>query len=210
MGTIFTGHKMKMDWSAIILSGGRNQRFGSEKSEAILEGKTILQEIIEGISPEVEIVVVGPTPNSISRSIGITREDPQYGGPVAGIAAGLKLIESEYVAIIATDMPFAISIIESIVAEISNDFDCFMPIDSDGYRQPLAAIYKTTSLHQAMQELEQLDGASMKSLISNFKIREFDVSSDLLIDIDTKDDLIRARELYRDRANMNANEMRRV
>lgn len=201
---------MKIDWSAIILSGGKNQRFGSEKSEAILESKTILEEIIDKIPPEVEVVVVGPEPISISRSICITREAPPFGGPVAGIAAGLKLIQSEYVAIIATDMPFVISIIESIATQITDEFDCFIPIDTNGYRQPLAAIYKTLSLHKAMQKLEQIDGTSMKRLISNLKIREIQTTSDLLIDIDTKEDLIRARELYRGRANMNANEKRRV
>ena len=67
-------------WSAIVLSGGTNKRFGSDKSVALLHGLTLLENVLTFIPKEVKTVIVGKD----------VFEEPPLGGPVAGIARGLQ------------------------------------------------------------------------------------------------------------------------
>ena len=51
---------MKSDtWSAIVLSGGTNKRFGSDKSAALLHGATLLDHVLSFIPKEIKTVIVG-------------------------------------------------------------------------------------------------------------------------------------------------------
>ena len=62
-------------WSVIVLSGGTNKRFGSDKCEALLHGITLLDHVLSFIPNEINTVVVGKD----------VFEEPPLGGPVAGI-----------------------------------------------------------------------------------------------------------------------------
>ena len=76
-------------WSVIVLSGGTNKRFGSDKSQALLNGITLLDHVLSFIPTDVKTVIVGKD----------VFEDPPLGGPVAGIARGLQEIDTEFVAV---------------------------------------------------------------------------------------------------------------
>ena len=70
-----------------------------------------------------------------------------------------------------------------------------MPVDSDGFRQPLCAIYRRDSLLKALDKLGDLHGQSMHALCDVLIIDEVHVKPSALIDIDTPADLIVAHEL---------------
>lgn len=162
----------------ILLTGGDSKRFGSDKSQALIAGKSLLS-IIQSQLNSAEMIEVG---------------SEVKGGPVAAINSAIKKVNSELVAIFATDMPFAPKVLPELRAGLIND--AALPLDETGRLQPLAAIYRTNSLKQALKALKQNENASMQSLISHLKIDEVKVQSpELLIDIDTQADLVRATEL---------------
>ena len=82
------------------MSGGTNKRFGSDKSQALLNGITLLDHVLSFIPTDVKTVIVGKD----------VFEDPPLGGPVAGIARGLQEIDTEFVAVAAVDMPYGSSL----------------------------------------------------------------------------------------------------
>ena len=162
----------------ILLSGGDSKRFGSDKSQALIAGNTLLS-IIKYQLDSAEIIEVG---------------SEVKGGPVAAISAAIERVDSELVAIFATDMPFAPRFLPELKAALIND--AALPLDETGRLQPLAAIYRTNSLKQALTALKQKENASMQSLLTHLKIDAVVVNSpELLIDIDTEADLVRATEL---------------
>ena len=162
----------------ILLSGGDSKRFGSDKSQALIAGKSLLF-IIKSQLDSAEIIEVG---------------SEVKGGPVAAINSAIEKVDSELVAIFATDMPFAPRILPELKAALIND--AALPLDETGRLQPLAAIYRTNSLKQALTALKQKENASMQSLLTHLKIDAVVVNSpELLIDIDTEADLVRATEL---------------
>ena len=168
-------------WSAIVLSGGTNKRFGSDKSAALLHGVTLLDHVLSFIPQETKAVIVGKD----------VFEDPPLGGPVAGIARGLQEVDTEYVAIAAVDMPYGSALFSQLLNTISAD--AAMPVDADGFKQPLCGIYRRAALLSAIEKLGNPHGQSMRALCDLLIIDEVHVDARALIDIDTPEDLISAQ-----------------
>ena len=167
-------------WSAIVLSGGTNKRFGSDKAAALLHGVTLLDHVLSFIPKEIKTIIVGKD----------VFEEPPLGGPVAGVARGLQEIDTEFVAVAAVDMPYGSALFSQLIASIKSD--AAMPIDADGFKQPLCGIYRRAALLSAIEKLGNPHGQSMRALCELLVIDEVHVDARALIDIDTPEDLISA------------------
>lgn len=186
---------MSTNWTAIVLTGGTSRRFGSDKSQALLSNYSLLEEILLALPTELPVIVVGPEPPNPVRSVQITREQPIHGGPVAGLAAGLEIVETDLVGVIATDMPFAVPLLSQLVNQLPNEVDGVVPIDAQGFRQPLCAIYRVQPLLRALTQLGNVHGQSMRNLLALLNVQEVSMGvddQDELMDIDTQADLQRA------------------
>ena len=184
-------------WSAIILTGGKSTRFGSDKSTAKMGELTLLSRILSDLPPGMEILIVGPEIRDLVRDLKFVRENPPGGGPVAALDAGVKLIKTEFVAVIATDMPFAGRAISNLLSFLDAAKDGVIPLDAEGVDQTLCAIYRTASLRQALAKLGNPQGCSMRSLIALLDIRRVELPISLestLLDIDTPEDMYQAIE----------------
>ena len=170
-------------WSVIVLSGGTNKRFGSDKSQALLKGVTLLDHVLSYIPAGIKTVIVGKD----------VFEQPPLGGPVAGIARGVQEVDTEYVAITAVDMPYGSSLFPQLLEAITDD--AAMPVDSQGFKQPLCGIYRRQALLAALAKLGDVHGQSMRALCDLLVIDEVKVDAGALVDIDTPEDLINAHEL---------------
>lgn len=192
---------MKTRLSAMILTGGSSSRFGSDKSQAKLGAHSLIENLLITLPQEIEIVIVGPQLTTTSRPVRYTQEDPLGAGPVAAIEAGLQLIDSEFVAIIATDMPFASQILAVLIENMPDFEDATIPLDADGIRQPLCALYRTEALARALQKLGSTKSQSVRNLILFLTVRELQLEPALrriLLDVDTPSDLEQAISLSKD------------
>jgi molybdopterin-guanine dinucleotide biosynthesis protein A len=153
-------------WSAIVLSGGTNKRFGSDKSAALLHDVSLLDHVLSFIPKEIKTIIVGKD----------VFEEPPLGGPVAAVAA--------------VDMPYGSALFSQLLSSIKSD--AAMPIDADGFKQPLCGIYRRVALLSAIEKLGNPHGQSMRALCELLAIDEVQVDARALIDIDTPEDLISA------------------
>lgn len=87
-------------YDAIILAGGRASRLGGVQKAAVeIGGRALLDIALEAAVDARRIVVVGPDElrrdarRGDAASVRFALEDPPFGGPVAGIAAGLAALE---------------------------------------------------------------------------------------------------------------------
>ena len=184
-------------WSAIILTGGKSTRFGSDKSSAKIGELTLLSHLLSDLPSGMEIVIVGPEIRDLFRDFRFIRENPPGGGPVAALGAGVELIKTEFVAVIATDMPFAAGAINNLLNFLDAARDGVIPSDAEGIDQTLCAIYRTASLRRALAILGELEGCSMRSLIALLDLKRVELPIFLestLLDIDTQEDLYQAIE----------------
>ncbi|CAH0258060.1 Molybdenum cofactor guanylyltransferase [Microbacterium sp. Bi98] len=208
--------------AAIILAGGRASRLdGTAKPLLEVGGRTLLDRAIAAVDGCDPIVVVGPPAPTRVRVVW-TRETPEFGGPVAGIAAGLALVDTADIVLLAADLPNA----EGAVALLhrhpplsadadgkigkadadgkdgkadaastngAHGIDGVCLIDASGRMQWLVGRYRTDALRSAAAALP--DGgrdASLRSLLARLRISAIP-AGDLATDVDTWDDLERAR-----------------
>ena len=110
------------DLSALILAGGRATRFGGiAKHELVIEGRTIFERQVAVLQPRVaEIIVSGAT----TRGYRTVADAVAGAGPLAGIAAGLAAARTEWLLVVAGDMPYITSaVIDLIASRITTDHD---------------------------------------------------------------------------------------
>ncbi len=171
----------------IILTGGTNRRFGSDKSAALLNGKSLLETLVDNL-PTGDLIIVGPESSVKAKYV---REEPIHSGPVAAIGAAISLCDAEVIGIFATDMPFAPLLLPQLEANLKAD--AALPVDKEGHLQPLAGLYLRAALTKALASFESLVNQSMKSLMEKLIVNEVPLAeTELLIDIDTKEALSQA------------------
>ena len=181
----------------MILTGGSSSRFGSDKSSTLFAGETLVNRLLRTL-PAGPIVIVGPQFDQSMRTASFAQENPLGGGPVAAIHAGLMGVTSEFVAIIATDMPFAAEIISSLIARTCQS-DALFPLDESKRAQMLCGLYRSDSLREAIVRLGDPANKSMRALIAELTIETLVInpnSTAKLLDIDTQADFIYALDLY--------------
>lgn len=178
--------------AAIILAGGRASRLGgADKPQLVVDGETLLDHALRAVSWCDPLIVVGP-PASVRAEVVWTRETPAFGGPVAAIAAGLAHVDREEVCVLAADTPRAVEAVALLRAHPMGDADGTCLADADGV-QWLIGRYRTATLRRAVEALP--DGgrdASIRSLVSGLRL-DLVNAGDLAADVDTWDDLERAR-----------------
>ena len=62
--------------SVIVLSGGTSRRFGSDKSQALIAGKSLIAIILGSIPSEFKVVIVGEDPKIESSQYQCVLEEP--------------------------------------------------------------------------------------------------------------------------------------
>lgn len=190
----------KSDLSVIVLTGGSSTRMGSDKASLNFGPGTLLQFQLNQIPNNTPIIVVGDVADAGSNVV-FTREDPPDSGPVAAIAAGLELVTTAGVLLLAVDAPFAAPHI--LTLNLTPGHNAMVPKDLNGKAQYLAGLYRSDSLRHALEKLGSPKNRSMRELISHLPAVEFiELNSDNahdFIDLDTLEDVTHAREKLRNR-----------
>jgi len=92
------------DVSALILAGGKATRFGGvAKHELVVDGQTIFARQVAILAPRVSEILV----SCLQELAGYrtVRDTVQGAGPLAGIAAGLAACRTDWLLVLAGDMP---------------------------------------------------------------------------------------------------------
>ena len=183
-------------WSVVVLTGGSSTRMGRDKASLEVAGMTLLQRTLVGIPRFVPIVVVGPTV-PVARTVDFCREEPVGGGPVAGIDAGLALVHTPVVVVLAADLPFVGALPTRLAAALdveSEDVEAVIALDGEARLQQLCAAYRTTALRRAIAAGGAPSGASMRSVVERLTVITVDAGAgDAVRDVDTPADLAAVR-----------------
>jgi molybdopterin-guanine dinucleotide biosynthesis protein A len=184
----------------VILVGGGGRRLGGvSKSALVVAGRSLLVHALDAMGGSERIIVVGAVTgaglDALGTNVVVAREEPPGGGPVAGLEAGLALVEAPVVAVLAVDMPLVTrATIEELSAGCATR-EAVMLVDADGRRQPLAAAYRTSALRTAIARLDRPAGSAMRDLIRRLAVAEISTHPGETLDCDTWDDVVRARRI---------------
>lgn len=186
--------------SAIVLAGGRAARLrGISKPDLVVNGARLLDLALAAArsAGAARTVVVGPPELAPAGAI-LVAEDPPYGGPVAGLAAGLDALdrlgdEARWILVLPADLPRAPAAAALLMAALvhgpDDRVDGLHLIDANGTQQWLTALYRRSALRSGLESGPELSGRSMRSLVGALRLVGVADPAGAGADIDTWDDL---------------------
>lgn len=184
----------------IVLAGGSARRLsGVDKPMLTVGGVPLLRRVVDALGAAREVVVVGPVREGIG-GVHWTREDPPGAGPVAALVAGLARCAElgcppgSDVAVLAGDLAgLSADTVATLRAAIGDNEGAVL-VDPDGRRQWLAGVWRADALRAALPA--EPVGAALHATLGTLAVTEVAASARQAADVDTQDDLRRARETH--------------
>ena len=138
--------------AGVVLAGGRSSRMGAPKAGLAWRGGTLLGRTAEVLAraaggPVVVVRAPGQELPALARSV-VVLDDPVEGrGPLQGLAVGLAGAADLGAAtafVCSVDLPFLTeAFVRRVLAALDDRTDVVLPVVG-GFRQPLAAAYRTS------------------------------------------------------------------
>lgn len=176
----------------MVLAGGRSARMGRDKSRLVLDGRSLLARAVSGCAGRELVVVVAASMADDVRDDRVLRvlEDPPFGGPVAGLVAGLATLPagepSDEVLVLACDLPQAAGVVRRLdAAPLGPDGTCL--VDDEGFAQYLAARYRRTALATALPPPEASRNRSVHRTLRGLDLLHVP-AGEVVHDVDTPDE----------------------
>ncbi len=141
-----------------VLAGGKSLRFGKNKALEQFRGKRFIELAVESLRPfcdSVMVIVNDLQPYSFL-GVRLAMDIIPHQGPLGGIYTALLFSPVEWVMVKATDMPFLVPGLASLLIGEKEGFDAVVP-KLNGYYEPLLAIYNRRCLPAISRQLEQSD-----------------------------------------------------
>lgn len=182
------------DFDAVVLAGGGARRLGGvDKMALTVDGATLLERVLGAVSGARRRVVVGPRREVGANGLVWCREEPAGGGPVAALAAGVRLTQAPVVVVLAGDLPWIAPAVPDLLAALSAGVDAVELVDPGGRANHLAAAWRRAALVSALASLGDAEGASMRALVARVRRVGLADPAGWGRDCDTWDDLAGAR-----------------
>ncbi len=152
------GDEVNIPFTAMLLAGGRSSRMGTDKARLVFRGEPLWRRQLA------TLVALGPKEILISAGSGGAFEESgcrvvpdlvRGAGPLAGVAACAAAMASEWLLVLAVDMPaMNAAFLERILSRAAAEGRGVVPLSQDRF-QPLAAIYPRWIGPLAIRLLEQ-------------------------------------------------------
>lgn len=155
-----------MEWTGIILAGGRSSRMGTNKAVLPIDGQPVIERLACELQKATDEVVISCGPSVLYAELGLPlRQDIYSGcGPLAGLHAGLAASARKWCLAVSCDMPFANAALFRYMAEQAQmledqrrgrhgeSVEAVIPYVGDRV-QPLLAMYRRSVLPELERAL---------------------------------------------------------
>ena len=203
--------------SLVVLAGGSSRRWGGRDKTAVpvLDGEPLLAHVVRqawaalGVVPTVVVAPSDHPARSALDGVAWVLEDPAGGGPAAGLAAGVAVADTAWVAVLAADLPQAAPALARLAATAAATAavpgratagaggagrDGAIGVDPQGRRQHLLAVLDRTAVERAVRVAAReaggtVSGLSLRSVLHHLQLTEVPVSAAEAFDLDAPADL---------------------
>jgi molybdopterin-guanine dinucleotide biosynthesis protein A len=187
--------------TGLVLAGGRSSRFGRDKLAERVDGRTLLTNAIDGVTPASTEILVIAAPGAALRlpaRATLIHDPVAFEGPLAGVATGLRAAHESIVLVVGGDMPTLVgAVVESMLVALDSPGVEAVVLDHDGRARPLPiALRREPALAAAdrlladgERRLRALTEALKTEVIPEETWRALDPYGMTVRDIDTPADL---------------------
>ena len=145
-----------MQLSAIIIAGGKSRRMGTDKTQLIWQGKTLLQKAVDLLQNFTNDIVISANVK-LQTDYPVIPDKQKNMGPMGGLQAGLQAIRYSKVLVLPADMPLLDkSVIEILIqkADEQKDINVF---NTGNRMQMLVGIYDKNILPLIEKQIAEKD-----------------------------------------------------
>jgi molybdopterin-guanine dinucleotide biosynthesis protein A len=188
----------------MILAGGSSSRLGRDKASEIVNGKPLLQWVIDRLERvAAEIVVVKAAgqqlpPLETRKPLKVAEDILPGRGPLAGIHSGLQSASDDLAIAVGCDMPLLCIPLLEHLCRLAEGYDVVMPT-RNGRPQPLHAVYRKSCVDAIEKEL-RAGRLKVISFLDAVRVRyvgedewaRFDGDGLSFFNVNTEDDLKQA------------------
>ena len=147
--------------TGIILAGGKSSRMGSDKGLMIVNGKPMVEYIIEELqSLDIPVIIVSNNPEYEKFGIPVFTDSIKNKGPMAGIYTGLLHSSTESNVVLSCDIPKVSAKLIKKLVNNANQSDISI-LKHGNTLHPLIGIYKRSTLRGLKRKLDS-DQLKMK------------------------------------------------
>jgi molybdopterin-guanine dinucleotide biosynthesis protein A len=187
--------------AAVVLAGGRSSRFGRDKLELVIDGRTLLDhalDAVRGLADETVVVAPPGQTRAVPTGVRVVHDPHPFEGPLAGLATGMDALDAAVgrVIVVGGDMP---TLVPDVLRRLLQELDGAVAavLADEHRRRPLPmALHRGPGLEAAtalvrdgersLHALLDLLGAAVIPVAG---WRELDPIGATLRDVDTPDDL---------------------
>ncbi len=139
--------RVKTNITAFILSGGKSSRIGRKKSFLEIDGKTLIQRLVELLDSIFTEVVISSNDSELYEFLGkkIISDIFPGRGPLSGIHSALSFTSSEKNFIVSCDMPFISSELIKYIINFKSNAEVILPRYEEKIQQ-LCGVYSKSVL----------------------------------------------------------------
>lgn len=157
-----------MKYSVVILSGGKSTRMGTDKGSLLLNEKSFVDSLVNGMQGADEILLSVGEEDIYSAGIRHIHDEYKECGPMGGVHKAIKEAANDWVFAVACDMPlmdraFADSLLDEGL-KVKPEAKVILPMGKDGRLHMLGGFYHRSLFSLFEKKLESGE-RKMRSLL---------------------------------------------
>ena len=192
-----------------VLAGGKSQRFGEDKSQVKLDGKLLIDHILDEIINEFkEILIVSNNQINFKHSdkISMISDLKKDQGPLGGVLSAMKWVKEsnkdyKWISTFPVDTPFfKKEILQNFLREINSDESKLFFIKSNNTRHNIFGIW-SIDLMEKLEEDLNYGKRKVEHWANDIGVKVIEMKflkDDPFFNINSKEDLEKAKKIKKD------------
>jgi len=181
--------------TAVILTGGESKRMGADKASVVLSGKSLLEHVLAQLEPLFSDMLISVREKRSDIAYPQIVDGSKQRGPMVGIKSALEAVKTDWVFVIACDMPLISTGLIQHLAGLRSQHDAVVPFAFDR-PQPLFGFYNKTCLPLMEARMKQGQRSMIRLLddldtflLSEQQVKAMDPELKSLLSLDTMEDV---------------------
>ena len=193
-----------VEYSVVIQAGGASKRMGYDKALAPFINGTMLEYLIDQVKGlGREMFIISNNPVDYQRfNLPVFSDVIKGIGALGGIYTALYHTNTDYCLLLACDMPYVNLDVIKLLLGAAEGHDVVVPRIGDGLFEPFRAVYGKACLPQILKAIENGERKAISFFenvnvhyIEEAEITKYDPNLDSFFNVNTPEDLEKAREL---------------
>ncbi len=193
--------------SLVIQAGGKSSRMGENKGLMNFMGVPLIQRVYELTKCVArEVLIVTNDPNELDfMNVSLVSDSILGKGAIGGLYTAMDRASSEYVAVVACDLPFASAAILKEGARLleHTGADVAIPRVNGDFYEPLHAVYRRETCKNAILQAIQAEHRRLISWFPSVRVvemdealcKQLDPSGLAFFNINNRDDFLLAEQI---------------